>query len=249
MQTIQTFDFATVICDGCACRRDSYPDFDDVRLLDYADLVEWKLEDADWLQVDEDDDDKWLCPLCAKDPSHRTHLGEGRIIVEERPLFGLRCDLCGKLFEDSDGFSCWGDDCTPYELAPDYDWMELSGKWYCPDCHRTCDPMQDCDEEPDWEEKYCKKCPYEHDCNESVPREKPMCSDECKHAVEGEGGKWKRCPHYHTHDGKTYTPDKCTLAEDGGKECPRVAWWRDKGRAEQESKNAAALKECNIKEG
>ena len=96
MQTIRDFDFATVICDGCGRREDSKT-ADDERLHDYADLIEWKLDDMGWEQCDEENEDKWFCPDCASDEKHRTHPGEGRVIVEKAPLFELRCDLCGKV--------------------------------------------------------------------------------------------------------------------------------------------------------
>lgn len=95
---------------------------------------------------------------------------------------------------------------------------------------------------------YCKMCPYEKDCGEVVPLDRPNPSDACKYAFRGEDGHWKRCPHYKTCDGKTYHPDECCLIANGGDECPRVAYWRDKGKAEQEAKNAKVLEECHLNE-
>ena len=61
----KTFNFATVVCDGCAKRVDS--ECDDERLFDQDDLVEWVLsERLDWRQIDMEDDEKWFCPECAK---------------------------------------------------------------------------------------------------------------------------------------------------------------------------------------
>ena len=245
MQMLQTHNFATVVCDGCARRIDSH--FDGERLYDYDELVDYKLDDLDWQKVDENDDNKWLCPDCAKNEAHRKHPGEGRIIVEPEPLFGIKCDLCGKTFEDFEGYSCWEDDGFAEENARDNEWVDIGDKWYCPDCYRTCDAMEDEDEE-NWKEKYCSKCPYKDDCNEVVPLDHPRCSDECKYAFKGDDGNWKRCPHYKTCDGKTYHPDECCLIDNGGDECPRVAYWRDKGKAEQEAKNAKVLEECHLKE-
>ena len=173
MITLRTFNFATVVCDGCARRLDS--NFDGERLYDYDELIEWKLEDLDWQKVNEDDDDKWLCPDCAKDELHRKHPGEGRIIVEPEPLVGLECDLCGKTFENFEGYSCWTEESVTHEMARDDEWMEIDGKWYCPDCYCTCPGMQD-ENEPNWEDKYCSKCPYKDDCNEVVPLDIPRCS-------------------------------------------------------------------------
>ena len=246
MRTLQTLNFATVVCDGCARRLDSTEN--DERLYDYDELVDCKLEDWGWERVNDKDDEKWLCPECVKDKEHRKHPGEGRIIVEKTPQFGLKCDLCGKTFESFEGYFCWEDEGCTEEHARDDDWMEIGGKWYCPDCYCTCAAMED--EDMDWDEaekKYCHKCPYEKDCREAVPLDKPKCSDECKYAFKGEDGNWEMCPHYKTCDGKTYYPDECCLVDNGGDECPRVAHWRDKGKAEQEAKNAKARKECYLK--
>ena len=248
MQTIQTFDFATVVCDGCARRLDSQ--FDGERLYDYAELTEWKLDDLDWQKVDEKDYDRWLCPDCAKDEEHRKHPGEGRIIVEPEPLYGLRCDLCGKTFEDFEGYSCWEDEDVAEEHAREDYWMEIGGKWYCPDCYCDCPAIED-DGMDDWDEakkRYCAKCPYEKDCSEVVPLAHPHCSDECKYAFKGEDGNWKRCAYYKECETKTLHPHECRLIANGGDECPRVAYWRDKGKAEQEAKNAKARKECRIEQ-
>lgn len=246
MQTISTFDFATVVCDGCACRVDSQS-ANDERLHDYDELVDYKLDNMGWEQVDENNDEKWLCPLCVKDKAHRSHPGEGRIIVEKVPTFGLRCDLCGKTFENYEGYSFWPEESIAHEMARNDEWMEVGDKFLCPDCYQTCDAMED-EEEENYKEKYCSKCPYEHDCNEVVPRDRPECSSDCKYAYKGEDGNWKRCPFLETSDGKPYRPDKCCLEANGGKECTRVAYWRDKGKAEQEAENAKARKECNLKE-
>lgn len=242
MQTLKTFDFATIVCDGCARRIDS--NFDGERLYDYAELTEWKLDNLGWTKVDEKDDDRWLCPECSKDEKHRSHPGEGRVIVEKTPLFGLRCDLCGRTFEDFDGFSCWADDGIAEELAGDEEWQKIDGKWYCSDCYCTCPAMQD-ENEANYEEKYCKKCPYENDCGEVVPLDKPNPSSECKYAFKGEDGNWKRCPHY---GDSQVLPEKCCIIANGGGECPRVAYWRDRGIAEQEAKNAKVREECHLKQ-
>ena len=245
MQTIRTFDFATVVCDGCARRLDST--FNGERLYDCDELIDFKLEDLGWQKYVEEDDEKWFCPDCAKDEAHRKHPGEGRIILEKIPQFGMVCDLCGKTFEDSEGYSFWLDDSFVEENAKNHEWMEIGGKWYCPDCYCTCPAIED--DGMDWDEakkRYCAKCPYEKDCGEVVPLDEPNPSDECKYAVKDADGSWKRCPHYKTCDGKTYRPDTCCLITNGGDECPRVAYWRDKGLPEQKAKNAKAREECHL---
>lgn len=248
MRTLQTYNFATVVCDGCARRIDS--NFDGERLYDYDELIEWKLEDLDWQKVDENDDDKWLCPDCAKDKAHRKHPGEGRTILEKTPLFGLKCDLCGRTFEDLGGFTCWEDESAVCEFAHDNEWMEIGGKWYCPDCYCTCPAIED--DEMDWneaEKRYCAKCPYEKDCNEVVPLDEPKCSPECNCVFKDEKGHWCRCPHYKSSEDRFRGVEmRCWLIADGGAECPRVAYWRDKGKPEQEAKNAKVLEECHLKE-
>lgn len=247
MRKLQTHNFATVVCDGCARRIDST--FNDERLYSYEEFIDYKLEDLDWQKVDENDDDRWLCPDCAKDESHRKHPDEGRIIVEPEPLYGLECDLCGKTFEDYEGYSCWREEGETHEAAREDEWMKIGGKWYCPDCYCTCPAIKD--EEMDWDEakkRYCAKCPYEEDCNEVVPLDKPEPSSECEYAFKGEDGNWKRCPHYEKDSNGNRIPHTCCLYASGGKECPRVAYWRDKGKAEQEAENAKVLEECHLKE-
>lgn len=230
MKTIIPFDFATVICDGCACRIDSNSEGDILR--EYEDLIDWKLEDSDWARVEAGNDEKWYCPLCAKDPSHRTHPGEGRIIVETEPLFGLKCDNCGRQWEDTDiGGTSFEDFNATTENARDNDWQVIGGKWYCPDCYQTCKAISEEGEGAvNVEEVFCSKCcQYKDDCKEIEPRSIPCANlDECN----------TDCPYRSgTHFNMT-----CTAHADA--KCPRVEEWKNEGMAKQEAVNAAALAKC-----
>lgn len=245
MERLQQFDFATIICDGCARRVDSL--VNDEVLKDYADLVECHLPDDGWEQQG-NDDDKWLCPECVKDESHRKYPGEGRVIIEPTTLSGLCCDLCGKHFENYEGYSCWEDVADTQNMARDDNWVEIDGKFYCPDCYQTCGAIAD-EEEEHYEEAYCSKCPYKDDCGEYWPREKPECSSDCLTAYKDESGNWCRCPHYKTTVITPYqTRRECLLEEEnkGGK-CPRVAQW-EKDRVVLAEKNKALLEKItNLK--
>lgn len=232
MKTFIPFDFATVVCDGCACRGDSNISEDILR--DYDDLINWKLEDCGWERVDEDNDEKWYCPLCAEDPSHRTHPGEGRLIVETMPLYGLKCDHCGRQWEDTtEGYTSFGDFSDTLENARDDDWQEIDGKWYCPDCYKTCKAMsEEGDGVENWEAVFCSKCKYKGDCNEVEPRAIPYPNiDECP----------RDCPY------RTGTPYNIMCTAPANAKCPRVEEWKNEGIAKQEANNAAALSKC--KEG
>ena len=55
----------------------------------------------------------------------------------EVTMFTVKCDNCGKLFEDEyNGYSCWGDFNDAWENASDSDWMRNDDDvHYCPACH------------------------------------------------------------------------------------------------------------------
>lgn len=235
MKTVIPFDFATVVCDGCACREDSRTINDEI-LTDYESLMDWKLEDCDWERVEEGKDEKWYCPLCAKDPSHRSHPGEGRVIVETEPLYGLRCDHCGREWEDfTEGYTSFEDPSDTAMHAQEDDWMEIGGKWYCPDCWKTCAAMSsENDEVENWEAVFCSKCEFKHNCREAEPRAIPRPDrDECPSS----------CPYLKgpTHKG-VMIPMRCEAPADA--KCPRVEEWKNEGIAKQEADNAAALAKC-----
>ena len=221
MEELHKFVYGTVVCDGCACRRDS-DDADDERLHDIDDLLGCRLEDIEWVQQSED---KWFCPECATNPSHRTHPGEGRVIAEKTTCSGLRCDHCGAAFESSEGFSWWEDFSYTEENARNEDWRDVGGKMLCPDCYRTCDAMED-EEEENYEDVYCSKCPHKDDCNEVVEREVPVISPECESAVkkidESSRVSYKPCP-FHVKNPVKGLNGKCNLPQ--GKKCPRVEAW------------------------
>lgn len=225
MKTVIPFDFATVVCDGCACREDSNSDGEHLR--DYEDLIGWKLEDCDWERVEEGNDEKWYCPLCAKDPEHRTHPGEGRVIGETIPLYGIKCDHCGREWVDEDiGGTSYADFNDTIQQAKYDEWREMGGKWYCPDCWQTCKAMsKEGDGVENWEEVFCSKCKSKDDCNSIESRDVPYPnSDECPRNCQYRKG-------FHC---------EATKAA----QCPRVLDWEREGRAKQEAANAAALAKC-----
>lgn len=230
MEVLRQFDFATVICDGCARRVDSH--VDDEWMRDYDELIECYLPDNGWEPQDKDEE-KWLCPECIKDKSHRKHPGEGRVIIEPTTLSGMHCDLCGKHFENYDGYSFWEEYWSTKEFAREEDWVEIGGKFYCPDCYKHCPAIED-EEEENYEEVYCKKCPYEDDCSEYWPREKPEPSEECTYAQKNEKGNWHKCKHYVQEGCKSI----CNIPD--GEKCPRVAQC-EKDRPEIEKKNKELL--------
>lgn len=229
MRKLQTFDFATVVCDGCACRVDST--IGNERLIDYEALIDWKLEYSDWKRVKEGDDEKWFCPNCGKDPSKRIHPGEGRVIIESEPLFGLKCDHCGRQWQDVDsGCTSYADFNDTTGKAQDDGWQEIDGKWYCPGCWKTCRAMsEDGDKVEAWAEVFCSECKYKDDCNEIEPRDVPYPNqDECPSTCQHRRG-----------------TDVCFLCDAlKGTQCPRVQEWEKEGRAKQEAENAAVLAKC-----
>lgn len=232
MEELRKFVFGTIVCNGCGRRIDSRND--DEWLHDLEELEDCYLDDWGWVEQSED---KWLCPDCVKDPNHRKNPGEGRIIAERDTLSGLRCDHCGKKFENSEGFSFWPDFSTTEEMARDEDWSEMGGKMLCPDCYKTCPAMLD-EEEENYEEVYCRKCPHKNNCDEIVECEVPMVSNECKIAVRTEDGngrvRHEKCPYHQPNP----FGGKCNLPD--GKKCPRLETW-EKEKIEVEKKNKEIL--------
>lgn len=228
MEELRKFEFGTIVCDGCARRIDS--NVNEEVLYDVEDLLGGELEYREW---EEQSDGKWYCPECAKDPKHRIHPGEGRIIVDRMTLSGLRCDCCGHEFENYEGFSCWEDFSDTEDKARDDGWNDVDGKMLCPDCWKTCAAIEDV-EEDNYEEVYCSKCPYKDDCNEIVPSDGPTPSDRCRYACRNGDGKWEKCPHLsHLAEG-IKTIHGCNLPK--GEKCPHVLQW-EKDKVEVERKN------------
>lgn len=238
METLTKFVFGTVVCDGCAKRVDSNQGDG---LVDVDALVDYYLGNfLEWRRIG-DGDEKWYCPQCARDKAHRKCPGEGRVIREKTALYGLKCDLCGRGFEDLEGHSCWEDESAAKSEARYDGWEEIGGKWYCPDCHRMCPVLEDTTPDDNWEEKYCSGCQFKDDCTEYVPREIPTVSAECLYAVVHPDKGWVKCPWLKASDDKEW---KCVLPE--GSECPRVQYWRQTGRAKQENFNEDVRRECGL---
>lgn len=227
MEELRKFEFGTIVCDGCARRIDS--SVNDEVLYDVEDLLGGELKEHEW---EEQSDGKWFCPECAKDPKHRTHPGEGRIIVDRMTLSGLRCDCCGHKFENYEGFSCWEDFSDTKEYAREDDWNDVGDKILCPDCWKTCAAIED-EEEDNYEEVYCSKCPHKDDCNEAEVRSMPEASNNCTYAFKSEDGKWHRCPHFA--EVIKNLKSVCNLPK--GEKCPRILQWeKDKPLVEQKNK-------------
>ena len=137
MQTLKTFKWGTIVCDGCAHRIDSGIDIDSTGvIIDTDELVEITLPDRGWKHVQGDNLNKWLCPLCLTDEHHRKFPNEGRIIEENIPLFGVMCDRCGAEWVDvyDCGATFYQDPDYAEEEALSDGWAEISGKIYCPHC-------------------------------------------------------------------------------------------------------------------
>ena len=227
MEELHRFVFGTVVCDGCGRRIDSTT-ANDERLHDVHELLEWKLDELGWAKCD---NGKWLCPDCVADPAHRTRPGEGEVVSENDMTYGLRCDHCGKEFENYEGYSIWMKSWVTHEEATDSDWRDIGGKMLCPDCYRDCDAMGNLeDEDEDWVQKYCSKCPHKDDCDEVVERDTPLvdccCCKSALRIVDTNGVvHYHCCPHL--------VSGKCTLPE--GVKCPRLVTWRIEREEVEES--------------
>lgn len=208
MQTLMQFDFCTIVCNGCGARIDSLVNGE--RLLEEDELEE-NIEENGWTK-DPSNKDKWLCKSCTEYETHRKYPGEGRTIIEPEKLFGVRCDICGKIYDDRFDTGCthWEDDYCAIEKARDDGWNEIDGKIYCEDCWYYNEDVSD--------EEFEKT-------EGDYAREKPLASDECS----------EKCP-YFSKDTLHY---HCSLPRTGEevKKCPRLIEWETKKRKEVEEKN------------
>lgn len=137
MQTLKTFKWGTIVCDGCAHRIDSGIDIDSTGvIIDTDELVEITLPSRGWKQVKETDPTKWLCPSCQENDQHRKFPNEGRVIEENIPLYGVMCDRCGAEWVDvyDTGASHFTNPDHAEEEALNDGWADISGKIYCPHC-------------------------------------------------------------------------------------------------------------------
>lgn len=50
-------------------------------------------------------------------------------------FYAVKCDNCGELNENYDGYSFWSDESETKEMASESDWINENGKDYCPDCY------------------------------------------------------------------------------------------------------------------
>ena len=236
MEELHQFEFGTIVCDGCGCRFDS--NFDDECIHSLGELLDDELDQHEW---EEQPEDKWYCPECVQDPTHRKHPGEGRIIGERMTLSGIRCDHCGKKFVNLDGYSLWEDYSYAKEQARDGDWRELDGKMLCEDCYRDCLAVEHEDKDGiDFEEKFCSKCPHKDNCNETVGRDVPDANHDCEYAVrtmdeDNQRVKYEKCPYY---ESNPPFRARCNLPE--GERCPRIVAWEIE-RKEVEANNKEVL--------
>ena len=216
MEDKDKFVFVTVVCDGCASRVDSNHTVEkDCRLRNEGDLLDYLTYNEGWKAVDEAHD-KYLCKECAENPANRKHPGEGRIIREEDELYGVRCDLCGKLFidEDDTGGSHFIDRGDAIDEARGaYGWTtirigEKDEKDYCPDCWHMCKELEE-DLEGD-----CKDCPNYSWCEGEgeIPNKRPFVSFECP----------GNCPYF---ESTRSNHAKCNLPEEEAAKCPRLTKW------------------------
>jgi rubredoxin len=54
-------------------------------------------------------------------------------------FYGVKCDRCGDLYEDSDGHTFFSSADSPIEGASDDEWKEVKSKHYCPNCYTKDD--------------------------------------------------------------------------------------------------------------
>ena len=55
-------------------------------------------------------------------------------MIFETNCYGLECDNCKKLFEDTSGFTIFVDKSGVLESSFNCNWVEFEGYYYCPDC-------------------------------------------------------------------------------------------------------------------
>lgn len=56
-------------------------------------------------------------------------------MIETTVFYGVKCDRCHEMYEDSNDFTFFYDKSEALEEAMDADWIEKDGKHYCPSCY------------------------------------------------------------------------------------------------------------------
>lgn len=51
--------------------------------------------------------------------------------------YGVRCDRCGKAYEDYDDHLVWSDEGWAEEQALNDEWIDVDFKHFCPDCYKV----------------------------------------------------------------------------------------------------------------
>lgn len=58
--------------------------------------------------------------------------------VFSETCYGVQCDGCKEVYVNTcTDFSMWVNDSDAMEDAREGDWVEINGKWYCPECVRN----------------------------------------------------------------------------------------------------------------
>lgn len=65
-------------------------------------------------------------------------------------FYGLQCDRCGEVFENSDGYSFESEEQEIITHAYDYDWAELNRKHYCDKCYTINEETDEIKVKPEW---------------------------------------------------------------------------------------------------
>lgn len=56
-------------------------------------------------------------------------------MIYEEIMYGVKCDRCHEIYENSDGCTVSSDKYDMEEEACENDWQEIDGRHYCPDCY------------------------------------------------------------------------------------------------------------------
>ncbi len=56
-------------------------------------------------------------------------------MIKNEIVYGIKCDRCHEMYEDSDDISFFFNQQEVLEFAKDSDWIEKNGKHYCPSCY------------------------------------------------------------------------------------------------------------------
>lgn len=60
-------------------------------------------------------------------------------MITEKMYYGIKCDACGKEFEDGEGYSHYDERCFIEDMALSSEWISVRGKHYCDKCYKYGD--------------------------------------------------------------------------------------------------------------